>query len=577
MSKTLIIREIQRFLASSEAQVLCIKGRWGVGKTYAWRYYLEEAQKAGDFHPQDYAYVSMFGLNSLDELRYAIFESTVPPENALSGPDAETFGKLVEKSKSLGRQARAWIGPVLSAVGLGEVGNAVARSAFLLVRNQLICLDDLERAGASLEPRDVLGLISFLKEQRNCRIVLLLNDEAMPDIKRKDFNRLLEKAVDTWLVFAPTALEAATIGIEDDKPVGELLRPGIRLLGITNIRVIKKIERLSIRLAELLQSHRPEVLAQAVTACLLAGWAVFEPDQAPKLAFVRSYNAVVAAMPGENNEGMEEMVRWRDAFFSLPFSHPDDFDQVVFDGVEVGYFDEGRLSAAAKTLEEALARNSRENSFAQAWDNYHESLQSDDDAVLDNLYRGALENLETIDALNINATIRFLREFGRDAEADNLAREYTTAQPDNPRFFDVHHHHFSAEAPADPALHAAFEARLSGHIDGRDPFAVLLAISRGESWKDEDIRLLANVTSDRLEAFIEGTRGPELRRVVRTALQIAGHNAHDKPVLIASLREALTRIAAKSPMRARRLKDWGFTAAVPFEEQSDVMEGGGAA
>jgi len=164
MSAELVIKEIQRFLASKDAEVLCIKGRWGVGKTYAWRHYLEKAQESGDLYQQDYAYVSLFGLNSLDDLRYAIFESTVSPAQALTGPDAETFGALIKKGKSVGRQARGWIGPALSAVGFGEIGNALARSAFLLVRDRLVCLDDLERAGVDLTPRDVLGLVSFLKE-----------------------------------------------------------------------------------------------------------------------------------------------------------------------------------------------------------------------------------------------------------------------------------------------------------------------------------------------------------------------------------------------------------------------------
>ena len=281
MSAELVIKEIQRFLASKDAEVLCIKGRWGVGKTYAWRHYLEKAQESGDLYQQDYAYVSLFGLNSLDDLRYAIFESTVSPAQALTGPDAETFGALIKKGKSVGRQARGWIGPALSAVGFGEIGNALARSAFLLVRDRLVCLDDLERAGVDLTPRDVLGLVSFLKEQRNCRVVLLLNDEAMEQEKRKDFERLLEKAIDTSIVFAPTAEEAARIAIVDDEPVSALLRGGVVALGITNIRVIKKIERLAHRLAGYLQPYRPEVLTQAVTACLLSGWAVFERDHAP--------------------------------------------------------------------------------------------------------------------------------------------------------------------------------------------------------------------------------------------------------------------------------------------------------
>src|SRR3546814_7853990 len=120
------------------------------------------------------AYVSQFGLNSQDELRYAIFESTVSQTKAKQGADAETFGEVITKGKSIGRQARGWIGPALSSVGLGEIGNTLARAAFLLVRNQLLCLNDFERAGANLSARDVLGLVSLLKVQRHCGVVLFL-------------------------------------------------------------------------------------------------------------------------------------------------------------------------------------------------------------------------------------------------------------------------------------------------------------------------------------------------------------------------------------------------------------------
>ena len=172
---------------------------------------------------------------------------------------------------------------------------------------------------------------------------------------------VLEKAIDTSIVFAPTAEEAARIAIVDDEPVSALLRGGVVALGITNIRVIKKIERLAHRLAGYLQPYRPEVLTQAVTACLLSGWAVFERDHAPPMEFIQSYNALIAAMQDRDNDPTDEIVRWRDQLSALPFSHPDDFDRTIFEGVSAGYFDEARLLKEAKILEEALNRNSRDN------------------------------------------------------------------------------------------------------------------------------------------------------------------------------------------------------------------------
>jgi Cdc6-like AAA superfamily ATPase len=77
MSTKIVEGEIKRFLAGSDAEVLCIKGKWGVGKTFAWMQYLREAEKHDRLSLTKYAYVSLFGLNDLEALRYAIFESTV--------------------------------------------------------------------------------------------------------------------------------------------------------------------------------------------------------------------------------------------------------------------------------------------------------------------------------------------------------------------------------------------------------------------------------------------------------------------------------------------------------------------
>ena len=35
MSTALVEKEIERFLASPEPEVLCLRGKWGVGKTYS--------------------------------------------------------------------------------------------------------------------------------------------------------------------------------------------------------------------------------------------------------------------------------------------------------------------------------------------------------------------------------------------------------------------------------------------------------------------------------------------------------------------------------------------------------------
>lgn len=77
MSIEIVKSQIRRFLSSDEPEVICISGRWGVGKTYAWNQYVKDAHDGANIALKRYSYVSLFGVNSLDELKYAIFENSV--------------------------------------------------------------------------------------------------------------------------------------------------------------------------------------------------------------------------------------------------------------------------------------------------------------------------------------------------------------------------------------------------------------------------------------------------------------------------------------------------------------------
>jgi len=75
-STELVESEIARFLSTQEPEVLCINGAWGVGKTFMWRSLLEQAIKNKTLKIGRYAYISLFGINSLEGLKHAAFENS---------------------------------------------------------------------------------------------------------------------------------------------------------------------------------------------------------------------------------------------------------------------------------------------------------------------------------------------------------------------------------------------------------------------------------------------------------------------------------------------------------------------
>src|SRR5690606_40896657 len=104
MSIEVVKEQVKKFLSSNAPEVLAIKGDWGVGKTYTWNQYLYEFKSEISMHR--YSYVSLFGINSLNELKFTIFENSVKREIIGENASIETFKEnatsLIEK---LGRKS----------------------------------------------------------------------------------------------------------------------------------------------------------------------------------------------------------------------------------------------------------------------------------------------------------------------------------------------------------------------------------------------------------------------------------------------------------------------------------------
>lgn len=224
MSIELVENEIRRFLSSKEPEVICISGHWGVGKTFAWNKYLKDAKTNNKIALKRYSYVSLFGINSLDELKYAVFENSVKTSEIGAPPSLETLeSNLFGTIGSIGRRAaRKTAGVAQQTPFLKNYLGGLAPVWFASVTANVICIDDLERRGKNLSVRDVLGLVNNLKEIRQCKTCLILNDEALEE-DEAEFRKYLEKVVDATLKFQPSAEDCARIALTQDSEISKLL------------------------------------------------------------------------------------------------------------------------------------------------------------------------------------------------------------------------------------------------------------------------------------------------------------------------------------------------------------------
>ena len=155
---TLVRNEIERFLRSSDPEVLCISGAWGVGKTYMWKEVLL-ATASGEIPPPilKYSYVSLFGVDTLEGLRLSIFSNRISLSKGKLARSIEWGLKAAKTAQSLLEQTPK----------VGKLFKTLGGMYFSSIRDMVICIDDLERRSKDLEIKDVLGLISYLKEERS--------------------------------------------------------------------------------------------------------------------------------------------------------------------------------------------------------------------------------------------------------------------------------------------------------------------------------------------------------------------------------------------------------------------------
>jgi hypothetical protein len=558
----LLKREVMRFLASDEPEVLCIRGQWGVGKTYAWREFLKEAKNNDAIGPSKYAYVSLFGVQSLEQMKNAIFENTVHRSIIDTAPSLETVKEnVLSFGKHLGRQGYTKALEFSSAY-FGGVRNAIAplqSLSFHWVRSQLICIDDLERKGKDLRIVDVLGLISFLREHRNCKIVLILNDAQLDNPDQAILAKYHEKVIDTSLLYAPTEEDCIEIAFKDTTLVGALI-PFVefcKTLGIDNIRVIKRIERLVLKVEPLLKKFHDAVLRQAVQSLTLFGWAYFSKKDDLLDFSVRRRGHI---FDGIGDEKMSEDEKtWDTMLEAYGFGSTDELDAALLDGIKNGFFDEDLLVRKAERLHEQHRDNASRAALESAWRTFHDTFDNNDNQVIPRIIAAARAHISHVTPINLSGTMKLLKGVGEEKEALELLAHFIKSHEGSRETFDLDSNPFGYEID-DPHLRAAFAEKLVEIVDERDPSEILIGIDADKSWGAKDIEVLSRLSADDFYKLFKSTKAIDLRRSVRAALYLGRGNPSEPQYAQITQRatEALKRISKDSPVNKMRVIKFGI-------------------
>ena len=420
MSVSKVQSALVDFVKGEKDRAIVLKGDWGTGKTHLWKQVVLESRDS--FHKRNYSYVSLFGLNSLKDLKKSIYENKVYRERAHIASDESSFE---ENLKDVSGRFAGWMrkGSSLfndvSAMGVKGIGPIVESLQFLRVTDTLVCLDDFERKGSGLHDREVLGLISLLIESKNCRVVMLLNDGTLKS--GDDFFSYHEKVFDYEVTFNPSVEESVKLVFSTNSKLHEILTKNVTRLDINNIRLLKKIDYFAGLLKKTLEGANDHVIEQALHVLPLAILSKYGGDAAKvDLDFILNYGGgyIDTDLPGDEvneveaklKKSIEEKTNYLEDY---GFTRCDEFDVAIIDLVKKGYADEESLKEVIKALEAKIKHDSEIALLQDAWNIYHASFLDNDDKVFEAFDLAIEKSLVNFEVSNLDGVACVYTEAGR--------------------------------------------------------------------------------------------------------------------------------------------------------------------
>lgn len=274
-----ITKILDNFLISEE-KVAVLKGEWGVGKTHFWKRYYAKKNKANDIQQIAYAYVSLFGVNSINEIKKEIYQNTVPINNrmyreTIYNKSEMLATKLISsvprflKYNKVTKSLFKYFGFDINFYGVKSSGISSSLE-YSFVNGYLLCFDDLERKGNSLELKDFMGLIDNLARDKNCKVVLIFNEKNLKsDNEERLFNEYKEKVVDVDIMYTPDIIDNVKRVFHSNDSNFSYIHFATNELEIRNIRILSKIKKILYTYDDYLKIARAEVRKEFVLRVIL--------------------------------------------------------------------------------------------------------------------------------------------------------------------------------------------------------------------------------------------------------------------------------------------------------------------
>ncbi|MEO9884931.1 MAG: hypothetical protein ABJR05_12030 [Balneola sp.] len=543
---------LTQFIKSEIPQSIILKGNWGIGKTYHWEYFIKENQHL--LNEAKYSYVSLFGLKNLDDLKFSIFENILS-KNSINEPRSSEKIKWKSLFKILPKGINL---PFTSPVSI-----PVEKIAFSGITKTLICFDDLERKSDNLSIKEVFGLANYLKEQRGCKILFIVNDDKL----NPEFDSLKEKSIDRELKLSRKPKDSFKLIYPENKET--VITDSIEKLKINNLRIIKRIHFFLNQLSDVINELelQIETIEELKRTIVLFTWINFESgEEIPTIQFLRNHSILnmnfefdlkPENLTEDQLQVQKKEQKWEEVLNLYRFEYTSDLDDIIWDFISNGILDKGLFKKKIQERNDIFFQQGINKLHSEAWDIYHNSFSDNSDEFISKLIEATEKSIEfgIINASNLSATLDILKDFKKNKEYDSIKTLFIESLVNfsQDQLKDMLRHPFRE-------LNEDIELIIKRELEKEErPYSfqeLLDQLAYRDNWGRDVKTALANKTNEQYFDFFRSVVSKDLDEYVNVCLRFGQFSNPDEEGLsIANkTKNALIRIAQLNELNKMRIQ-----------------------
>ncbi len=533
--RAVYVNELKAFLGHGDQRVLLLHGRWGTGKTYFWNNFVRTQREYVE--NQFYSYVSLFGATSIADVKASIVLG------GESQRDSKGLALRWHHTKKWFLRKRRYFDQ-LSVPYLGDVGALIPKAEELLIKDFLVCFDDLERRNRKLDLKQLFGLVSVLKEQNQCRVVIICNEEELSKRDCEALNKYREKVVDRELTYNPQFAENFRVVFFNDEPA---IREVFDRLRLNNIRVFQQTHWCIRYFETFLQGCHAIFIQRFHQQCakLAAVHFVYSKDVGLEAVRSRSWMLEGWRARTETTDAASEVIQ------QLQFM-PSDADDFIISYLRDGYCNTRELKPVIDRLNHEHKRSEADIEVGHFWDRVWDTYAHDTATVTDaakallRKYHSYLPFRYTVDVLKF---VKRIDPNFDDEQFKELAANALIPTADLATLRDI-----LANCRSE-AIQKAAKGREIALKPRKTVTELVMALGESDGWSPADFSMLNEYSEDELLDWASNATEPNImyslaQAIARGQLESADNYKGDE--VGRKFRRVFDRLADKSTLDAQR-------------------------